>query len=379
MWSTIRPTFPTAPWSQSPAFAPSAEVNLELATLAKRSRQFVFGPRVIRGLFLARSGVYFLEAIPLTLISRFITNPELPPPTNEQLKSLFNEVVNLHDREAQLVSNGKYPFKALEIENPWRHFKSFLSVLTDSVSVVRRMQAKEHKVEAPAHEDLPEYYTRAFHFQTDGYLSQDSARRYDHQVEILFNGTAGAMRRLILPILADHAPARGPWLEVGCGTGSTTRSVLETFPKRKVTALDLSRAYLKVAQKNLAEYPNVDFAQGDATQLPFQDEMFSAVYSTYLFHELPSKERRQVITEALRVLKPGGILILSDSLQWDDNMQMNWALERFPKVYHEPFYKNYLHDPLEVLLGNLGQAKTHMEQGFLTKTVWIQKPVPPQA
>ncbi len=38
---------------------------------------------------------------------------------------------------------------------------------------------------------MPDYYARNFHFQTDGYFSEASARRYDHQVEILFGGTAG--------------------------------------------------------------------------------------------------------------------------------------------------------------------------------------------
>jgi SAM-dependent methyltransferase len=86
-----------------------------------------------------------------------------------------------------------------------------------------------------------------------------------------------------------------------------------------------------------------------------------------------------VIQEALRVLKPGGLLVLADSLQWNDNPELNWALERFPKVYHEPFYKNYLHDPLEDLLADLSAAKASKDQGFFTKTAWIQKPARPQA
>ncbi len=43
---------------------------------------------------------------------------------------------------------------------------------------------------------LPEYYGRNFHYQTEGYLSEESAELYEHQTEILFMGTLGLMRRL---------------------------------------------------------------------------------------------------------------------------------------------------------------------------------------
>ena len=45
---------------------------------------------------------------------------------------------------------------------------------------------------------MPEYYAQDFHFQTGGYLTEDSARLYDVQVETLFMGAAGPMRRTAL-------------------------------------------------------------------------------------------------------------------------------------------------------------------------------------
>lgn len=198
-------------------------------------------PRILQGLNLARSGVYFLESLPFALVSRWIANPELAQPTNEQVRTLWKHIVQLHEREAQNLERGIYPASALEIENPLRHLRSFVEVLGDGVRVALRMRSKTAKSFSPSaaslSRDLPEYYTRNFHYQTDGYLSEASARRYDHQVEILFSGTAGAMRRLILPVLKDHAKANGRWLEIGCGSGSATRSVLETFPRAKITPL----------------------------------------------------------------------------------------------------------------------------------------------
>src|SRR5260370_15301294 len=57
----------------------------------------------------------------------------------------------------------------------------------------------------------PDYYLRNFHFQSGGWLTQDSARRYDTQVEVLFNGSANSTRRqALLPLYAGFAPRRQP-------------------------------------------------------------------------------------------------------------------------------------------------------------------------
>ncbi|MBX3022709.1 MAG: class I SAM-dependent methyltransferase [Bdellovibrionales bacterium] len=335
--------------------------------------------KIIQSLNIARSGVYFLESLPLALVSRFVTHPDLPPPSDEQVRSLWKHILKLHKREAEALEHGAYTWKALEIESPWRHLRSFMEVMSDGVRVAWRMKLNKTKhfesnMAQELTQDLPDYYTRNFHFQTDGYLSEASARRYDHQVEILFSGTAGAMRRLILPVLKSTTQAHGRWLELGSGTGSATRPVLATFPRVRVTALDLSSPYLKVARENLNDQSKVDFVQGDATELTFKEESFSAVYSVYVLHELPKPEREKLVREAYRVLKPGGVLVIADSLQIDDEPELNWALERFPKVYHEPFYKNYSRDRLEDLLERVTGEKALSEHAFFTKVVWVKKP-----
>jgi ubiquinone/menaquinone biosynthesis C-methylase UbiE len=333
---------------------------------------------LVKNISIARSGVYFLESLPFMFANRWISKSDLGPPTPEQNKLMWPHIVALHEREAMNIDQGIYPLKALEIENPIRHARSFVEVMGDGLRVAWRMRNNKNKdfsgKAAEVAENMPDYYARNFHFQTDGYFSEASARRYDHQVEILFGGTAGAMRRTILPVLKNDANNSGRWLEIGCGAGSATRSVLATFPKTRVTALDLSASYLKVAQETLREFDNVDFVQGDGTKLEFKDETFDAVYSVYLLHEMPRVEREKVVAEAFRVLKPGGLLLFADSLQLNDDPELNWALERFPKVYHEPFYANYSKDRMEDLLNRMTGAETFSDKAFLTKLCWLHKP-----
>ncbi len=161
----------------------------------------------------------------------------------------------------------------------------------------------------------PPYYRRKFHFQSDGYLSQASAERYDHQVEVLFGGGAAAMRRQALVPLREalrrHGGAAGSarLLDLGCGTGALLREVKRNYPRLAITGLDLSAPYLAVARRRLAPWSRVALIEAAAEAMPFAEAEFDIVSCVYLFHELPKQVRRAVVAEIRRVLKPGGRLI----------------------------------------------------------------------
>ena len=226
-------------------------------------------------------------------------------------------------------------------------------------------------------DELPRYYRRNFHFQTDGYLSEHSAELYEHQVEILFQGAADAMRRMLIApmknrlLSPDGAGLR--LLEIGAGTGRATRFVQQAFPKARITCVDLSDAYLKAAQKQLRRSYRVDFVQADGAKLSFEDEPFDGVYSVFLFHELPLEERLAVLRESYRVLKPRGVVALVDSLQLNDRSDFESLLEKFPQDFHEPFYRNYTENPMEELLGQAQFKEIQNGHRFVSKWCLGQK------
>jgi ubiquinone/menaquinone biosynthesis C-methylase UbiE len=210
---------------------------------------------------------------------------------------------------------------------------------------------------APPSGNYPRYFLQKFHFQSDGYLSEASAERYDHQVEVLFGGGAAAMRRqALVPLklaLADP-PAGGrdgaQLLDLACGTGSFLREVKANYPRLHVTGLDLSPHYLAVARRELSLWSRTRLVEGAAEAMPFADGEFAVVTCIYLFHELPPRIRRAVIGEIRRVLKPGGTAILVDSLQTGDEPDYDAMLESFPAAFHEPYYASYLREDLDRLL-----------------------------
>jgi ubiquinone/menaquinone biosynthesis C-methylase UbiE len=203
----------------------------------------------------------------------------------------------------------------------------------------------------------PAYYRRHFHFQSDGYLSAASAERYDHQVEVLFGGGAAAMRRQALvplrqALLETPGGARSALLvDIACGTGGFLAEVKRNYPRLAVTGVDLSAPYLAVARRRLAPWSRAAVIEANAEHLPLAESSVDIITCIYLMHELPHRARRAVAAECARVLKPGGRLILVDSLQTGDEPDYDAMLEWFPVAFHEPYYASYLREDLAQLVG----------------------------
>lgn len=336
------------------------------------------------GFGMARSMHFTLQGLWLPVIDRAMNGKTERTfgRFQQHLQKAFPKVKQLLQIDAENISQGTYPASVLFGESIIDNYRRFPFLLADTV---RAHQQRKTKKNAEFDQDAkkflsetPEYYQRNFHFQKNGYLSDDSADLYEHQVEVLFSGTAQAMRRQIIKPMKDHFNSSNgeglKILEVGCGTGALSRSLALAFPKAKIFCLDLSPHYLKKAQKNLAGQKNVSFVEGLAETLDFKDESFDAVVSCYLFHELPQAVREKVILEKWRVLKKNGFFGMADSIQTGDDDELQWALDQFPVDFHEPFYKNYINHPLENVVENLLQVRTAVEIHFLAKILFSVKP-----
>lgn len=223
----------------------------------------------------------------------------------------------------------------------------------------------------------PAYYLQNFHYQSGGWLSEESEALYDTQVEILFGGAADAMRRIalgsLLRGLRGKDQRRIAHLDAACGNGRFLKRILEARPKLAATGLDLSPVYAQAARTRLRRWPNAEIVVGDAAQAPFADASFDSASAVYLFHELPPRVRRAAARELARLVKPGGCFVLADSLQWGDAPDLDRSLEYFPHGFHEPFFGSYLEEDLVALFAEAGFVLEECELAFLTKVMRFRR------
>lgn len=327
------------------------------------------------------------------LIGDRLTNTVIPeqanktqPLTPEIFQKLQEKLKELEEKDWQDAQQGVYP-QSLLFDNSWSDFfRYYPEVWLDMLSVWQRIEKKEFQSFDQAIDQVgyPNYYLQNFHHQTDGYLSDMSANLYDLQVEILFNGAADAMRRRILDPLkqglrafSDMPPQQVRVLDIACGTGKTLRMIRGTLPKASLFGIDLSPAYLRKANQLLSEIPGElpQLVQANAEQLPYLDNYFHALSSVFLFHELPGAARQNVINEAFRVLQPGGVLVICDSMQAIDSPDFQTMMNNFPAIFHEPYYKHYITDNLEERLTTAGFTKIKTENHFVSKYWTAYKPI----
>jgi len=305
--------------------------------------------------------------------------PQATASVPERLR-LYADMTELFRQDLANVEAGIYPL-------PADHDGTLAAVLNrsrlffeDLPNIHRRRKAGEIK-EVRSDDTRgrrPRYYLQNFHFQSGGWMTEDSARRYDTQVEVLFNGTANATRRQALvplhEIFAGRDQRRLTLLDVGCGTARFLDFVKQAWPRLPVLGLDLSEAYLAEAKRHLKRWYWINFILANGEAIPVKNESQDAVTSIFMFHELPLKVRRTVFREFARILKPGGRLIILDSLQTGDEPEYDGMLELFPKSYHEPYYASYLKENFGAIATDAGLVHKRDVNAYVSKVMVFDKP-----
>jgi ubiquinone/menaquinone biosynthesis C-methylase UbiE len=302
--------------------------------------------------------------------------PGRPVPS---LNELLADVGQLLLSDALAVRDGIYPPMEDESVSPLSHLARARRMLADLGLALERRKANDTATARaePAALGVPDYYAQDFHFQSGGYLSEESARLYDMQVETLFMGAAGPMRRAALRPIADFLRGRDQrgvvLLDVACGTGRFLRQVRLAWPAMPLIGLDLSQTYLDEARRHLGGLRSARLIRAAAEGMPLPDAGADIVTAIFLFHELPPDVRRAVAAEVARVLKPGGLFVFIDSLQIGDRPSWDGLLEAFPARFHEPYYRHYAIDDLDAMFTRAGLAPQAASTAFLSKLMVRRK------
>lgn len=105
----------------------------------------------------------------------------------------------------------------------------------------------------------------------------------------------------------------GRLLDLGAGTGSQLVHIARTLPAWRLIGLDGDQNVLARARRKAAHAgASIEWLEGLADELPFEDRSLDAVVRTMMFHHLDRETKRKALAEIRRVLRPGGRFLLLD-------------------------------------------------------------------
>lgn len=141
-------------------------------------------------------------------------------------------------------------------------------------------------------------------------------------------------------------------LDVGCGTG-----LFRDCFKGQYTGIDINGNYIQQARLKKSG----TFIVGDATNLPFDDEMFDLIFTLGVLHHLDNEQSHRMLTEMMRVCKRGGHILIIDGVIPSNRLNiLGYTLARLDRGR----YKVYPHEFREMIDKTY---KTDMSADFITK------------
>ncbi len=167
------------------------------------------------------------------------------------------------------------------------------------------------------------------------------------------------MRKLVGDTIADNNCDR--ILEIGCGSGYTTSEILLTNPHSNIIAIDNEPVMIKKAEISLDDYVRegqVEFIEADALLYlqSLESESFDAFVSGFTMHNFRKDYRNELLSEAYRVLRRGGLFVNADKYAKynieEHKKDLELRLDKIKSVFknierndlQEEWIKHYLED-----------------------------------
>ncbi len=159
----------------------------------------------------------------------------------------------------------------------------------------------------------------------------------------------------------DLAPNR--ILDLGCGTGTETVAYKQRYPEADVYGVDLSAPLLNFAHTWCEDLGcAVHFRQADARATGYDDASFDLIVSNILFHETRTDIVRDIMREARRLLRPGGVLLNADTPYQPGRLSIPKQVTNDWQVVNngEPFWSGYADLDMAAELKAAGFSAEHV-------------------
>jgi SAM-dependent methyltransferase len=189
----------------------------------------------------------------------------------------------------------------------------------------------------------------------------------------LFSSAGGDVQSQIVGLILDYLEwdGKGQALDIGCGNAPLTVRLAKKYPDARVTGIDYwgkNWDYSRQVCEQNAKIEGVEartiFQKASASALPFEDGSFDLAVSNLTFHEVSdTKDKREVLREALRVVRLGGKFVFQDLFLFEAiygkpdelvALVKSWGIRKveFVKTCDEHFIPSLLKLPF--MVGRIG-------------------------
>ena len=181
---------------------------------------------------------------------------------------------------------------------------------------------------------VPRYLAQTYWW---AYVHPNAVRFFERQwlVNLILWGNFGRLRDQALDALGSRIEGRT--LQIACVYGDLTDRLRARLTTRgSLDVVDILRVQLDNLARKLPGDPRVGLIQGDSSALDIDTGAYDQALLFFLLHEQPEEVRKRTVAEALRVLKPGGKLVIVDYHRPRRSHPLYWPMVGILKTL-EPF------------------------------------------
>ena len=302
----------------------------------------------------------------------FVRGNNRPPESRHEVRRLLSR-----DGYFQMASSLKRTAQEMMFDSVGENVERELGPL---ITKARRFRKADTLGSLRLDPDLkiPRYHTAVdIHCMPGGYHSeivpQDdvyAGALYDRSIFLFSMGMRGALnddfgRSLVAYYRREH-PDLNPkrMLDMGCSVGHGTLPHVDAFPKAEVHALDVGAPMLRYAHARAeALGKSVHFSQQNAEATDFPDGFFDLVISQIIIHETSRRALPRIAKECKRLLRPGGLMLHMDGLDWGGFDPYDAAIPDWDTYYNNEPFIGPMHD--------LDLAALAVDAGFDPNRVFV--------
>lgn len=194
---------------------------------------------------------------------------------------------------------------------------------------------------------IPEYLKQTYWW---AYVHPRAVYVFERQwlVNLILWGNFARLRDEALDALGQQLDGRT--LQIACVYGNLSARLRQRLtPEGRMDVVDILPVQLDNLARKLPVDPRIALHQGDSSALPMASGSYDRALLFFLLHEQPEDVRRKTLAEALRVLKPGGTLVIVDYHRPSAFSPLYWPMQGILRTL-EPYAMDLWRQPIDEFL-----------------------------